>query len=421
MQIAFFCPHSDPLASPGEPDSGGQCVYEARVAEQLARLGHEVRIYTRLWGGKAEHQEICDGATVCRYPMGPEGFLRKEDMGPYLAEFAERVLSGQSTWLRHADVIHGHYWDGGASALMVSLALGKPLLFTSHSLGLLKRDRIADPTPDGSKFRYELRIGAEKKILDAADAVIALSRTERDALTGRYGTSDEKIRIVPGGVDIEAFHLRLDKTDLQRQLGFTSDYLLFTVGRLDPRKGFLELIEAIPPVVKALRETGKTVTFLVPIGPEQPSPDEKAYRDALLRRANELGVTDAIHWFHRLTDQELLEYYAAADLFLCPSPYEPFGLVLVEAFASGTPVVATSHGGPTDIVTHGVNGYLADPTDPPAFAARILDALLAPESERRRMRAAAAERARTRYAWPSVASAIADVYCSIQGDAYALR
>src|SRR5690606_1911900 len=187
--------------------------------------------------------------------------------------------------------------------------------------------------------------------------------------------------------------------------GFTSDYLLFTVGRLDPRKGFLELIETIPPVVNALREAGKTVTFLIPLGPEEPSPDEKAYRDALLRRANDLRVTDAIHWFHRLSDQELLEYYAAADLFLCPSPYEPFGLVLVEAFASGTPVVATLHGGPADIVTPGVNGYLADPTDPPAFAARILDALLAPENDRRRMRAAAAERARARYGWPSVASA----------------
>ncbi|MBP1149987.1 glycosyltransferase [Methylocaldum sp. RMAD-M] len=421
MRIAFFCPHSDPLAVTGEPDAGGQCIYEARVAEQLARQGHEVRVYTRRWGGKAVRQDICDGATIFRYPMGPDGFLRKEDMGPHLAEFVEHTLFRQTTWLRHADAIHGHYWDGGASALMASLALGKPLLFTSHSLGLLKRDRVPDPTPDGSKFRYDVRIRAEKKILDAADAVIALSRTERDALTGRYGASAEKVRIVPGGVDTEVFHLCLEKTKLQRQLGFSSDYLLFTVGRLDPRKGFLELIEAIPQVVKTLRDAGKTVTFLIPIGPENPSADESAYRDALLGRANELRITDAIHWFHRLTDQELFQYYAAADLFLCPSPYEPFGLVLVEAFASGTPVIATPHGGPTDIVTPGVNGYLADPADPPAFAARILDALLAPENERRRMRAAAAERARTRYAWPSVASAIADVYRSIRDDAHALR
>ncbi|MGX2040155.1 glycosyltransferase [Methylocaldum sp. MU1018] len=421
MRIAFFCPHSDPLATTGEPDAGGQCVYEARIAEQLARLGHEVRIFTRHWGGKVARQDICGGATVFRYPMGPEGFLRKEDMGPYLAAFVERALAGQSAWLQRADAVHGHYWDGGATALMASLALGKPLLFTSHSLGLLKRDRVTDPTPDGSKFRYDLRLRAEKKILNAADAVIALSRTEREALIGRYGADAGKIRVIPGGVDTEAFHLCLDKADLQRRLGFASDYLLFTVGRLDPRKGFLELIEAIPIVVEALRSVGKTATFLIPIGPEQPSADESAYRSALLGRANELQVADAIHWFHRLTDRELFDYYAAADLFLCPSRYEPFGLVLAEAFASGTPVIATPHGGPTDIVTPGVNGYLADPSNPPAFAARILDALLAPENERRRMRAAAAERARSRYAWPSVASAIADVYRSIRSDAFAVH
>ena len=414
MRIAFFCPHSDPLAATGEPDAGGQCIYEARVAEQLARLGHEVRVFTRRWGGKAVRQDICDGATVFRYPMGPEGFLRKEDMGPHLAEFVERTLIRQATWLRHASAIHGHYWDGGATALMASLALGKPLLFTSHSLGILKRDRITDPTPDGSRFRYDLRIRAEKKILNAADAVIALSRTEREALTERYGANAGKIRIVPGGVDTGAFHLRLDKTELQRELGFTTDHLLFTVGRLDPRKGFLELIEAVPIVVETLRSAGKTVTFLIPIGPEQPSPDELAYRHALLRRADELRITEDIRWFHRLSDEELFQYYEAADLFLCPSPYEPFGLVLVEAFASGTPVVATPHGGPADIVEPGVDGYLADPRDPAAFAARILDALLAPETQRRRMRAAAAEKARSRYAWPSVAAAIADAYRAVQ-------
>ncbi|BBA33972.1 glycosyl transferase, group 1 [Methylocaldum marinum] len=421
MRIAFFCPHSDPLAAAGEPDAGGQCIYEARVAEQLARLGNEVRVFTRRWGGKPAHEDICDGAAVFRYPMGPEGFLRKEDMGPYLAEFVDRTLLGQSAWLSRADVIHGHYWDGGASSLFASLSVGKPLLFTSHSLGLLKRDRVVDPTADGTKFRYDLRIRAEKKILDAADAVIALSRTERDALTGRYGVNAEKIKIIPGGVDTETFLLRLEKTGLQRELGFTTDFLLFTVGRLDPRKGFLELLEAIPLVVERLGAAGKTVTFLIPIGPERPSPEEAAYRDALLERAKQLRINSAIHWFNRLSDQELFQYYAAADLFLCPSPYEPFGLVLVEAFASGTPVVATSHGGPTDIVTPGVNGYLADPSDPRAFAGRILDALLASENERRRMRAAAAERARTRYAWPSVTSSIADVYRTVRGGGFAVH
>jgi D-inositol-3-phosphate glycosyltransferase len=415
MRIAFFCPHSDPLAAAGEPDSGGQCVYEARVAENLARLGHEVRLYTRRRDDKPRYAQIADGAAVFRYPVGLPGFLRKEDMGPYLPEFIGRVLADQQDWLSAADLFHGHYWDGGAAALMASLALGKPLVFTSHSLGRLKRDRLPDPTADGSRFRYGERIGAEGRILRAADAVIALSRNEREALIERYGADSAKLHVVPGGVDTEAFRACLEKTGLQRELGFTGGCLAFTTGRLDPRKGFLELIDAIPKVVEGLRPAGKTVTFLIPSGPRNPSPEERAYLAALRERARELGVAGAIHWFHRLDDGELRLFYSAADLFLCPSPYEPFGLAVVEAFASGTPVVATCRGGPADIVEPGVNGYLADPADPDAFAGRILDTLLAPGPDRRRMREAAVRTARERHAWPAVAAAIAEVYAAVRG------
>lgn len=410
MRIAFFCPHSDPLAATGEPDSGGQCVYEARVATHLAALGHEVRVFVRYWNKRPIRENIAPGAVVYRYHMGSRGFLRKEDMGPYLAEFVEQTLTEQSEWLAGADLFHGHYWDGGVAALMASLAFGKPFVFTSHSLGALKRDRLPDPTPDGARFRYDLRIRAEQRILRAADAVIALSRNEQAALTGRYGADAGKIHVVPGGVDTDAFPVRLDKKELQRELGFTVDHVLFTVGRLDPRKGFLELIETLPRVIDGLRRAGETVLFLIPAGPPNPSPEEAAYLAAMRGRAEELGVMESIRWFHRLSDEEVRLYYGAADLFLCPSPYEPFGLVIVEAFASGTPVVATHRGGPAEIVTPGVDGYLADPADADAYADRILDALLAPETERRLMREAAARTAAERYAWPAVAARIAEVY-----------
>lgn len=414
MRIAFFCPHSDPLAETGEPDAGGQCIYEARTAEHLAWLGHEVRVYTRRWGDKSRYSEISPGAAVFRYPMGPPGFLRKEDMGPYLAEFTGRIVAEQQAWLAEADVFHGHYWDGGAAALMVSLGLGKPLVFTSHSLGVLKRDRLPDPTPGGEQFRYGTRIRAERKILDSTDAIIALSRNEREALSKRYGTIGEKIHIVPGGVDTESFWVYPRKSALQKELGYTADYLVFAVGRLDPRKGFLELIDAIPAVAKAVEAQGKTVLFLVPEGPATLSPEEAGYLSALRERAAGCGAARAIRWFQRLDDNELRLHYCAADLFVCPSTYEPFGLVLVEAFASGTPVVATCHGGPVDIVTPGVDGYLADPLQPEEFAARILDVLLAPEEARQAMREAAARAAHERFAWPAVAAEIAKVYEAVR-------
>jgi glycosyltransferase involved in cell wall biosynthesis len=413
VRIAFFCPHSDPLAATGEPDAGGQCVYEAKVAAGLAALGHEVRAYTRLWADKPARDEIAPGAAVFRYAMGPEGFLRKEDMGPHLPQFVAALLADQRDWLAEAHVFHGHYWDGGAAALMAGLSLGRPLVFTSHSLGRLKRERLPDPTPDGSQFRYLLRIAAETRILAAADRVVALSRSETDALVEGYATAAGKVRIIPGGVDLDAFGACPDKGELQRKLGFDTDFLLFTAGRLDPRKGFLELIRAIPGVLARLGPQGRSVTFCIPEGPENPSADEAAYRDALRAEARRLGVERAIRWFQRLEDDALKAHYRAADLFLCPSLYEPFGLVVVEAFACGTPVVATRRGGPAEIVTHGIDGFLADPADAEAFAGYIAEALLAPETQRRDMRRAALAKAHDRYGWPAVAAALAAVYAEL--------
>ncbi|MDD2767861.1 MAG: glycosyltransferase [Methylococcus sp.] len=417
MKIAFFSPHSDPLAEPGQPDSGGQCIYERQVAIHLARQGHEVRVFTRLWGDKRPQESIADGAAVHRYPMGPPGFLRKEDMGPYIAEFAAAVISDRRVWLESADAFHGHYWDGGVSALAAGLSLGKPVVFTAHSLGALKRDRLPDPDPEGATFRYDIRLAAERRILGAADGVITLGKVEQRALVERCGCDPGKIAVIPGGVELSEFRVAGDKRTLQRELGFNTDYVLFTVGRLDPRKGFLELLEAMPRVLRGLADAGMSATLLMPMGQERPAPAEMAYRARLQERAKALGIEGAIHWFPRLSDEALRQRYSAADLFLCPSPYEPFGLVLAEAFASGTPVVATVHGGPSEIVSPGEDGYLADPEDPEEFSSAILKALLLPPPDRRKMQACAFAKAENRFAWESVATRVADVYRGLDGKA----
>lgn len=414
MRIAFFSLHSDPQHSNDGDNRGGPRSREAKLAEHLARLGHEVRLYTRRRDGLPRHAEFAPGTAVFRFPMGPPGFLRKEDMGPYLAEFAGRIAAEQRDWLGGADVFHGHDWCGGAAALTVSLGFGKPLVFTPHALAILDRDRRPDPTPDGGQFRYAIRIRAERRILEAADAVIAQSRYEREALTERYGADGWKIQVVPGGVDTESFWAYPKNRALQRELGVDSDRMVFALGRLDPGYGLLALIESIPKVLKRLETQGRSVTFLIPEGPREPSPAESAHLAMLRQRVADLKVTRAVRWFPRLDDGELRLYYCAADVFACPVPHEPVGRTLLEALASGTPVVATSHGASADIVTPDVDGYLADPANPDEFAARLLDVLLAPDKPRRRMREAAARTAIERFAWPAVAATLAGVYAALR-------
>lgn len=413
-RIAFFCPHSDPLARLGEPDAGGQCIYEARVAAALAAEGKaEVRCFTRHYDAKQAESPIATGACVYRYAMGSANFLRKEDMGPWLPEFTDHVLKAQGEWLQETDIIHGHYWDGGVSGLMASMASGRPFIFTSHSLGILKQQRL----PDGN-LNYHIRIPAERRVMQAADGIIALSSIEQQALIEHYGVDAGKIHIVPGGVEVDRFAPQAAKAELKRQLGIEADFMVFTVGRLDARKGFLELIEAMPSVVRSIEAQGQRICFVMPQGSESPSESERALHQRMLERIRELELEAHVRWFSRLSDEAIAQYYAAADVFTCPSLYEPFGLVLVEAMAAGTPVVATCYGGPVDIVEAGVDGYLADPSDADAFGAGIMAILSRDEAGRQKMGEAALAKARERYAWPAVAARIAEVYAEVS-EAYA--
>ena len=175
----------------------------------------------------------------------------------------------------------------------------------------------------------------------------------------------------------------------------------------------MELICAIPHVVDVLQKTEQTVTFLLPAGPPKLTVDEANYKRSLEEKADSLGVRQYIQWFDRLSDSNLRLHLAAADVFVCASPYEPFGLIVVESFASGTPVVATCHGGPAEIVTPGKDGYLAEPREEKDFASRIVELLTSEESKRVKMGRAAMEKARARYAWGAVANQIADVYSGI--------
>ncbi len=407
MRIAFVSPHSDPLAELGEPDSGGQCVYERQLAATLASLGEDrVRVYTRRWGGKAPYRAIADDSAVLRVEAGGEGFVRKEDMGPILPAFIEEMWRRDGQWLDQAALFHGHYWDGGAGALMASLRTGRPLVFTSHSLGREKRDRV----PEDGTLNYALRIANEHRILAAADGVIALSQVEKGILSQRYGVEEAKIAVVPAGVDTTTYRPTGDPATLRARYGLEAhERLVLTVGRLDPRKGYDLFIKALPEAIRQLNERGVQARFLVPGGGKELNENEARVREQMEALIRQYGLEERVVRFPHLAFDELLAHYTAADLFVLPSPYEPFGLVAVEAMACGTPVLATCHGGPTEIVTRGVDGELVDPQDKQAFGAALAH-MLGDDARLKAMGERAQAKAREVYDWTSVAQSIREVY-----------
>ena len=407
MRIGFVSPHSDPLAEPGEPDSGGQCVYERRLSAALAAEGGDlVRTYTRRWGSKAAQRAIAEGAEVLRMDVGGEGFIRKEDMAPQLPRFVDEMWRRDGDWLGSADLFHGHYWDGGAGALMASLRSGRPLVFTSHSLGREKRDRV----PEDGSLNYALRIANEHRVMAAADAIIALTEMEKGVLERRYGVDPAKVAVVPGGVDTAVYRPTGDPAAVRARYGLAEDELLvFATGRLDPRKGYDLLLQAIPEALERLQEDGVRARFLLPGGGDQLNDNERQVRARMEAVIAEHSLVDRVVLFPHLDFDELLAHYTAADLFVLPSPYEPFGLVAVEAMACATPVLATCHGGPPEIVDSGSDGRLADPNDPAGFGEALAD-LLGDRERLSAMGQTAQRKAREVFDWQAVASSVAEVY-----------
>ncbi|MFB6259490.1 MAG: glycosyltransferase [Thiohalorhabdaceae bacterium] len=394
MRIGFVSPHSDTLAEPGEPDSGGQCVYEKRLAASLAEAGNDdVHTYTRRWGGKDAHRVIADGAEVVRIDTASEGFVRKEDMAPELPGFIQEMWRRDSAWLEGAALFHGHYWDGGAAALMASLRTGRPLVFTAHSLGREKRDRV----PEDGTLNYEMRIGNEHRIMAAADAIIALTEMEKGVLERRYGVDPAKVSVVPGGVDTETYRPTGDPAEVRARHG------------LDPRKGYDLFLKAIPEAARRLEDEGVRARFLLPGGGAELNDNERRVRERMESLIAEHGLQERVVLFPHLSFEELLAHYTAADLFVLPSPYEPFGLVAVEAMACATPVLATQHGGPPEILTPGTDGDLVDPNDPQAFAQALAE-LLRDRHQLARMGENAQRKARDVFDWRAVARSIRSVY-----------
>lgn len=407
MRIAFVSPHSDPLAEPGEPDSGGQCVYERRLSAALAESGDDaVRVYTRRWGNKEPRRAIAEGAEALRIDAAGEELVRKEDMAPVLPAFLQEMWRRDGDWLEGAELFHGHYWDGGAAALMASLRTGRPLVFTSHSLGREKRDRV----PEDGTLNYALRIGNEHRVMAAADRIIALTGMEREVLGRRYGVDESKVAVIPGGVDTATYQPTGDPGAVRERYGLGEDErLVFTTGRLDPRKGYDLFVKAIPEAVRRLRDKGLQARFLVPGGGEELNENEARVRRELEDLMEEGGVGDRVILFPHLGFDDLLAHYTAADLFVLPSPYEPFGLVAVEAMACGTPVLATCHGGPPEIVEPGMDGDLVDPNDSEAFSTALAD-LLQDRARLGDMGERGRAKAREVFDWASVARSVHEVY-----------
>jgi D-inositol-3-phosphate glycosyltransferase len=270
----------------------------------------------------------------------------------------------------------------------------------SHTLGYPKNSaaqRSWEREPLG-------RLQVEHEVLSQSNALIAESEASRQHMIQDYGVAQERICVIPCGVDMAVFHPQ-DRSQARHTLGLGPEPLLLFVGRLQPLKG----IDTLLRVAQAVRrEHAQVQTVVVGGGIDAQDHHEVQELQRLRALAARLELSQQVRFIKAQPQDVLAQYYAAADVLVMPSHYESFGMVVLEAMACGTPVVASRVGGLASTVVHGQTGFLAPVGDVQAFAQAILRLLAAP-SLQQAMRHAASGRAQT-FAWPHIVQRTLGLY-----------
>ncbi|MGQ5634731.1 MULTISPECIES: glycosyltransferase [unclassified Streptomyces] len=390
-RVAMVSEHASPLAALGGPDAGGQNVYVAQVARQLARKGHRVTVYTRRDSADLpDRVTLDDGVQVVHVPAGPPTPVPKDELLPHMSEFG--AFLAQEWSLSPPDVVHAHFWMSGLAALAGARETGVPVVQTYHALGTVKkRYQGASDTSPPQRLAIEEAVGHDcaRIIATCSDEVAELKA---------MGLDEDRISIVPCGVDPDQFRpaARLRPAGARKRL--------LSVGRLVPRKGFDRAIRALAAIPDA--------ELVVAGGPEAGllGTDPEARRLSAI--AAEYGVADRVTLLGGVGRDRMPALMADADLVLSLPRYEPFGIVPLEAMACATPVVATAVGGQLDTVVDGTTGVLV-PADEDYDLGPAVRALLADPERLARYGAAGRRRVLTHYTWDRVADGVAAVYGAV--------
>jgi sucrose-phosphate synthase len=443
VRVAFLNPQGnfDPQNSylAAHPDFGGQLVYVREVARALGEMGHHADILTRKivdpnWPEFASDTDAYPGhanVRILRIPCGPDTFLPKEELWPYLGEWAEgvaRLYREEGSW---PELWTGHYADGGLAAALLEEVSGTPFTFTGHSLGAWKLDFLLQENPGDlaeadARYNFGARIEAERAAMARSAAIVANSAAERREQYGHpaYGGAvdiedEDRFAVIPPGVNSEIFDpdARSPRERETRETiraaherdiepGRRTLPAVIAWSRLDLKKNHKALVEAFAHH-QELRERANLIVITRdlddPLRDPDSAPEEEQtvlrYMISEIERSNLWGCVSAFSLSGQTTLAALYRWgISTGSVFCLPAEYEPFGMSVVEAMAVGLPVVATKNGGPSETTDEGRAGLLVDPRDPDDIAAQLLR-LLSDGETWKTYADRGRERARARYNW----------------------
>lgn len=416
-RIMMISTHGYVSAEPefGKPDTGGQVVYVLELSKCFARMGYRVDILTRQFEGQPASENVADRVRLLRFPCGGPDFIPKETLCESIPEWVENVAEYIAAHELEYSFINSHYWDAGLAGQALANRLHVAHFHTPHSIGAWKRDNMdGDPTELERKYNFRHRVREEKVIYDECDLLIATTPAQRDILTqSEYDAPAEKIRVVPPGYDDRRFFpvSRATRQAVKPELDLDGRIVL-ALGRMAHNKGYDLLIRAMPAVFDRVADA----KLLLAIGSTDPSPREIEQIDELRGLAKELEIEDRVLFRDFIPDEQLADYYRAADVFALSSRYEPFGMTAVEAMACGTPTVVTTEGGLWEQVTWGLEALYANPFDPEAFGHAVAAILTHPQVSGQ-LAKFGSQKARARFTWTGIAQQILNCVPAAPADA----
>jgi glycogen(starch) synthase len=374
---------------------GGLARHVRKLAEGLVRQGVAVDVITRGGRGAAACEERA-GVTVhrVREPHWPRDLDR---FVAWVAQMnADMLAAGEALAdERGFDVVHGHDWLVGAAAEGLARRLGVPFLATIHATEHGRHQGWVDKPPQSQIH------AAERRMVRRAERVITCSHYMRGHVADVFDVDEARVQVIPNGIDPADLRPVGDLQALRAEFAAPQEKLVLLVGRLVYEKGFQTALEALPGVIRRLGG----VRFLVA--------GSGTHEAELKAQARRLGLTRHGTFLGWIGDDALHSLYRIADLCVVPSIYEPFGLVALEAMASGCPCVVADTGGLREVVPNQEVGLRFRSRDPRSLA-RMLERVLTDDALRDRLVAEASEHV-LRFDWSDVASQTRGVYRDLTG------
>jgi alpha-maltose-1-phosphate synthase len=384
---------------------GGAGVHVDYLSRELAK---QIAVEVRTFGD----QESQAGNLVVQGFGSAQASIPETPEKLVMALAALRVCLGFAARPITADVVHCHTWYAHFGGVLAKILYGIPLVVTAHSLEPLrpwKRDQLGRGV--------DLSAWVERTAIEMADAVVAVSQEMRADILRLFAVRPERVHVIHNGIDTEEYRRtpsrqRLDRYGIDRG----RPYVLF-VGRISKQKGILHLLRSVPHLAP------QTQLVLCASSPDS----EDTAREVEAAVATIQARRDGVIWIREMVDRPTaIQLYSHAAVFCCPSIYEPFGIINLEAMACETPVVASAVGGIREVVVHEKTGFLVplvrhaeapfEPVELDDFSrdlARSVNALVADPALRRSMGLEGRRRAETLFSWGAIARQTVTLYQSL--------